>query len=169
MIEAELRLEGPGGKVVDRVRSYTALRSIAVDGDRLVLNGRPYPLRLVLDQGYWPESGSTAPDDAALRRDVELAKAMGFNGVRKHQKIEDPRYLYWADHLGLLVWEEMPSAYRFTIDSIQRTTREWMDVDPARREPSVHRRLGAVQRIVGRAQPAQQRRRAALRARRSTT
>jgi hypothetical protein len=52
---------------------------------------------------------------------------MGFNGVRKHQKIEDPRYLYWADRLGLLVWEEMPSAYRFTTDSIQRTTREWMD------------------------------------------
>jgi hypothetical protein len=128
LIEAELRLEGPGGKVIDCVRSYTALRSIAVDGNRLVLNGRPLPLRLVLDQGYWPESGSTAPDDAALRRDVELAKAMGFNGVRKHQKIEDPRYLYWADHLGLLVWGEMPSAYRFTVDSIRRTTREWMDV-----------------------------------------
>src|SRR5688500_10966118 len=70
----------------------------------------------------------TAPDGNALRRDVELAKAMGFNGVRKHQKIEDPRYLYWADRLGLLVWAEMPSAYRFTNDSIQRTTREWMDV-----------------------------------------
>ena len=68
----------------------------------------------MLDQGYWPETGLTAPDDDALRRDVELAKAMGFNGVRKHQKIEDPRYLYWADALGLLVWEEMPSAYRFT-------------------------------------------------------
>jgi beta-galactosidase/beta-glucuronidase len=128
LIEAELRLEGPGGKVIDRILSYTALRSIAVDGNRIVLNGRPCPLRLVLDQGYWPESGSTAPDDAALRRDVELAKAMGFNGVRKHQKIEDPRYLYWADHLGLLVWGEMPSAYRFTVDSIQRTTREWMEV-----------------------------------------
>jgi beta-galactosidase/beta-glucuronidase len=128
LIEAELRLEGPGGKVIDRVFSYTALRSIAVDGNRLVLNGRPLPLRLVLDQGYWPDSGSTAPDDLALRRDVELAKAMGFNGVRKHQKIEDPRYLYWADHLGLLVWGEMPSAYRFTVDSIRRTTREWMDV-----------------------------------------
>jgi beta-galactosidase/beta-glucuronidase len=128
LIEAELRLEGPGGKVIDRVFSYTALRAIAVDGNRLVLNGRPCPLRLVLDQGYWPESGSTAPDDAALRRDVELAKAMGFNGVRKHQKIEDPRYLYWADHLGLLVWGEMPSAYRFTVDSVRRTTQEWMDV-----------------------------------------
>ena len=60
------------------------------------------------------DAALTAPDDDALRRDVELAKAMGFNGVRKHQKIEDPRYLYWADRLGLLVWEEMPSAYRFT-------------------------------------------------------
>jgi hypothetical protein len=56
---------------------------------------------------------------------VELAKAMGFNGVRKHQKIEDPRYLYWADRLGLLVWGEMPSAYRFTPQSVQRLTRQW--------------------------------------------
>jgi hypothetical protein len=69
----------------------------------------------------------TAPDDDALRRDVELAKAMGFNGVRKHQKIEDPRYLYWADALGLLVWEEMPSAYRYTKSSIERLTCEWLE------------------------------------------
>ena len=128
LIDAELTLEHTDGRIIDRVDSYTALRSVAVDGNRFILNGRPYFLRLVLDQGYWPESGLTAPDDDALRRDVELAKAMGFNGVRKHQKIEDPRYLYWADRLGLLVWEEMPSAYRFTNDSIQRTTREWMDV-----------------------------------------
>ena len=80
----------------------------------------------MLDQGYWPESGLTAPDDQAFRRDVELAKAMGFNGVRKHQKLEDPRYLYWADVLGLLVWVEMPSAYRFTRESVARVTNEWM-------------------------------------------
>jgi beta-galactosidase/beta-glucuronidase len=128
LIEAEVQLLTEAGDVVDEVTSYTALRSIAVDGDRVVLNGRPYGLRMVLDQGYWPNSGMTAPDDEALRADVELAKAMGFNGVRKHQKIEDPRYLYWADRLGLLVWEEMPSAYRFTHDSIHRTTREWMAV-----------------------------------------
>jgi beta-galactosidase/beta-glucuronidase len=128
LIDAELTLEDQNGGVVDRVQSYTALRSVAVDGNRFVLNGRPYQLRLVLDQGYWPETGLTAPDSDALRRDVELAKAMGFNGVRKHQKIEDPRYLYWADRLGLLVWAEMPSAYRFTADSIQRTSREWLDV-----------------------------------------
>jgi hypothetical protein len=99
-----------------------------VSGDRFMLNGRAYPLRLVLDQGYWPESGMTPPDDDALRRDVELALAMGFNGVRKHQKVEDPRYLYWADRLGLLVWAEMPSAYRFTADSVRRLTVQWMEV-----------------------------------------
>jgi hypothetical protein len=128
IIQAQLKLWGGRGELLDEVHSYTALRSIGVQGDRFVLNGRPYPLRLVLDQGYWAETGLTAPDDAALRRDVELTKAMGFNGVRKHQKIEDPRYLYWADVLGLLVWEEMPSAYRFTKTSVERLTREWSEV-----------------------------------------
>src|SRR4051794_15663724 len=128
LIQALLRLRDASGAVLDEVRSYTAIRSIGIQGNRLVLNGRPCPMRLVLDQGYWPETGLTAPDDAALRRDVELAKAMGFNGVRKHQKIEDPRYLYWADRLGLLVWEEMPSAYRFTRRSVERFTREWLEV-----------------------------------------
>ena len=127
IIEAHLHLWAGREEQLDEVRSYTALRSIALQGNRLVLNGRPYYLRMVLDQGYWPESGLTPPNDAALQQDVELAKQMGFNGVRKHQKIEDPRYLYWADRLGLLVWEEMPSAYRFTKRSIQRLTREWME------------------------------------------
>lgn len=128
IIEAELELRGPEGQLLDRVHSYTALRSVGVQGDRFILNGRPFPLRLVLDQGYWPDTGLTPPDDEAIRRDVELAKAMGFNGVRKHQKVEDPRYLYWADRLGLLVWEEMPSAYRFTQLSVTRLSREWLDV-----------------------------------------
>ena len=128
LIAADLELTTADGVLLDRVESYTALRSVTTQGDRVLLNGRPYYMRLVLDQGYWPETGLTAPNPDALRRDVLLAKAMGFNGVRKHQKIEDPRYLFWADHLGLLVWEEMPSAYRFTIDSIERVTREWLDV-----------------------------------------
>jgi beta-galactosidase/beta-glucuronidase len=126
LIEVQLELWRDRGKLVDRAVSYTALRSAAVQGDRFLLNGRPYLLRLVLDQGYWPESGLTAPNDAALRRDVVLAKQMGFNGVRKHQKIEDARYLYWADRIGLAVWEEMPSAYRFTNQSVERLTQEWM-------------------------------------------
>ncbi|HXW09497.1 MAG TPA: glycoside hydrolase family 2 TIM barrel-domain containing protein [Steroidobacteraceae bacterium] len=128
IIDAELELLDEAGRVVDHVFSYTALREVGVSGDRFMLNGRAYPLRLVLDQGYWPASGMTAPSDEALRRDVELALAMGFNGVRKHQKVEDPRYLYWADHLGLLVWAEMPSAYRFTADSVRRLTVQWMEV-----------------------------------------
>jgi beta-galactosidase/beta-glucuronidase len=128
LIDAQLELWGGRGELLDEVHSYLALRSVAVQGDRFLLNGRPYLLRMVLDQGYWPDGGITAPDDNALRRDVELARAMGFNGVRKHQKIEDPRYLYWADTLGLAVWEEMPSAYRFTSQSVERLSREWTAV-----------------------------------------
>jgi beta-galactosidase/beta-glucuronidase len=126
LLDAEIILRCDG-RVLDTVRSYTALRSMTINRDRLVLNGRPYPLRLVLDQGYWPDTLMTAPSDDALRRDVELAKAMGFNGVRKHQKIEDPRYLYWADRLGLLVWEEMPSVYAFSPRAMTRLIREWTE------------------------------------------
>jgi beta-galactosidase/beta-glucuronidase len=125
LIDVELELSGSDGRILDTVRSYTALRSVAVQGDRFLLNGRPYLLRMVLDQGYWPEGGLTAPNDEALKQDVQLARTMGFNGVRKHQKIEDPRYLYWADSIGLVVWEEMPSAYRFTRASVERLSREW--------------------------------------------
>jgi beta-galactosidase/beta-glucuronidase len=126
LIQAELQLLR-GDEVVDRVHSYTAIRSISTQREKILLNGRQYHLRMVLDQGYWPGTLMTPPDDHALRRDVELAKAMGFNGVRKHQKIEDPRYLYWADVIGLLVWEEMPSAYRFTPKAINRMVREWSE------------------------------------------
>ena len=124
LLDARIRLM-QGDRTVDEFSSYVGLRSVTTLRDRFMLNGRPYMLRMVLDQGYWPETLMAAPSDAALRRDVELAKAMGFNGVRKHQKIEDPRYLYWADRLGLIVWEEMPSAYRFTRTAIKRTIREW--------------------------------------------
>ncbi len=127
IIQADLQLWGERGELIDEVQSYTALRQVSIQGDRFILNGRPYRLRLVLDQGYWPESGITPPSDQALRRDVELVKAMGFNGVRKHQKIEDPRFLYWADVLGIVVWEEMPSHYRFSNKSVEQLTREWME------------------------------------------
>jgi hypothetical protein len=125
LIQARLRLLSADGAILDDVQSYVGLRSVGTDGDRFMLNGRPLILRLVLDQGYWPESGMTAPSPAALKRDVMLAQLMGFNGVRKHQKIEDPRYLYWADRMGLLVWEELPSAYRFNRDALTRLTRTW--------------------------------------------
>ncbi len=128
LIQAKLHLLDRNGAVIDAVRSYTAIRSIGIQGDRFVLNGRPQPLRLVLDQGYWPETGLTAPNDQALRADVELALSMGFNGVRKHQKIENARFLFWADTLGLMVWEEMPSAYRFSKQSVERLTTQWQEV-----------------------------------------
>jgi len=138
LIEAELVLRDEAGNVIDEVQSYTALRSVGIQGDRVILNGRPLKLRLVLDQGYWPDSGMTAPNDSALLQDVALTKQMGFNGVRKHQKVECERYLYWADRIGLLVWEEMPSAYRYTKKSIERVTHEWVEViNRDRSHPSI--------------------------------
>ncbi len=128
LIDAEIELWGGRGELLDAVRSYTAVRTVGTEEGRVTLNNRPYYMRLVLDQGYWPATGLTPPDDEALRRDVELVKALGFNGVRKHQKVEDPRFLYWADRLGLLVWEEMPSAYRFTHHSVLALVNEWMDI-----------------------------------------
>jgi len=102
------------------------MRAVSAEGNAFVLNNRPIVLALVLDQGYWPESGLTPPSDEAIRKDIELVKALGFNGVRKHQKIEDPRFLYWADKMGLLVWEEMPSPYRFSPQTVERLQREWL-------------------------------------------
>ncbi|SHF91710.1 Glycosyl hydrolases family 2, TIM barrel domain [Kaistia soli DSM 19436] len=126
LIDAELFLVDANGDVVDEVKSYTALRAVSTANGRFIMNGRSYFLRLVLDQGYWREGVMTASDEE-LRRDVELTKALGFNGVRKHQKIENPRFLYWADVLGLLVWEEMPSAYGYSNESVTRLTAEWQE------------------------------------------
>lgn len=127
LIDAQIQLWCQG-QLVDEVTSYTAMRTVSIQRDRFMLNGQPYYLRLVLDQGYWEDTLMTAPSDEALRRDIELTKQMGFNGVRKHQKIEDPRFLYWADVLGLMVWEEMPSAYRFTPKAVERLMKEWTEV-----------------------------------------
>jgi beta-galactosidase/beta-glucuronidase len=127
LIDAQIQLWCQG-QLIDEVKSYTAMRTVNIQRDRFMLNGQSYYLRLVLDQGYWEDTLMTAPTDDALRRDVELVKQMGFNGVRKHQKIEDPRFLYWADVLGLMVWEEMPSAYRFTPKAVERLTKEWIEV-----------------------------------------
>lgn len=94
------------GEVVDEVVSYAGLRSVAISGNRLLLNGEPVFQRLVLDQGYWPDTLMTAPDDAALVRDIELSMAAGFNGARLHQKVFEERFFYHADRLGYLVWAE---------------------------------------------------------------
>jgi hypothetical protein len=138
IIDIDLVLEGADGGTIDRVESYAAMRSVGVEDGRFVLNGRPQFLRLVLDQGYWPETGTTPAGTAALRRDLELTRDLGFNGVRKHQKTEDPRYLALADHMGMLVWAEMPSAYRGGATAAANLLAEWRDVVIAHRgHPSV--------------------------------
>ncbi|WP_086693829.1 glycoside hydrolase family 2 protein [Streptomyces recifensis] len=94
------------GAPVDRVASYAGLRSVSIDGKRLLLNGAPVFQRLVLDQGYYPDGVMTAPSDAHLVRDIELGIAAGFNGARLHQKVFEERFLHHADRLGYLVWSE---------------------------------------------------------------
>jgi beta-galactosidase/beta-glucuronidase len=116
-----------GGLLVDRVESYFGFRSVSTHDGKLLLNGNPIYLKTVLDQGYWPESNLTPPSDEAIRFDIAKAKELGFNGVRKHQKIEDPRFYYWADKMGLLVSAEMANAYMFDEDATGRITREWID------------------------------------------
>ncbi|MEU5870953.1 glycoside hydrolase family 2 TIM barrel-domain containing protein [Glycomyces sp. NPDC047369] len=110
----------------DEVASYLGLRSTAVADGAFLLNDRPVVLRSVLSQGYWPDTHLAAPE-SALRREAELIAELGFNSVRVHQKIEDPRFLYHADRLGLLVWGEMPATYTFSEEAVVRTTREWTE------------------------------------------
>ncbi|NAZ87369.1 glycoside hydrolase family 2 protein [Kineococcus indalonis] len=127
LVDAAVRVLA-GEEVLDEVASYLGLRSAGTGGGAFLLNGHPYYVRSVLEQGYWPASHLAAPDAAALRREVELIKELGFNAVRVHQKVEDPRFLHWADRLGLLVWGETANAYAFTPQAVQRLTREWMEV-----------------------------------------
>jgi beta-galactosidase/beta-glucuronidase len=117
-----------GGKTIDRVFSYFGMREIRIDGANILLNGRPLYQRLILDQGYWKETGMTPPGEQALIDDIDKVMAAGYNGVRKHQKIEDERFLYWADVKGLLVWSEMAAAYEYSDTAVQGFIREWMEI-----------------------------------------
>ena len=133
LLDAEVVLASADGSTVDsagedRVHSYVGLRSCGFRDGLFLLNGRPYYLRMALEQGYWPESHLAAPSAQALRREVELAKELGFTGVRIHQKVEDPRFLYWCDRLGLLVWGEFANAFEFSPQTVARTVREWLEV-----------------------------------------
>jgi beta-galactosidase/beta-glucuronidase len=127
LYDLRLELRGADGKALDTVESYFGVRKIEARDGKVFLNNRPYYQRLVLDQGYFPDGLLTAPTDDYLRRDIELAREMGFNGARKHQKIEDPRWLYWADTLGFLVWGEMANAYTYSAGYVRRITAEWQE------------------------------------------
>ena len=99
-----------GGKKIDELTSYFGLRKITIDGRKILVNGKPVFQRLILDQGFYPEGIWTAPSDAVLKKDIELSMACGYNGARLHQKVFEPRFLYWADKLGYMVWGEFPNA-----------------------------------------------------------
>ena len=114
------------GVVTDSVGSYFGMREISIQDGRVLLNGKPLYQRLILDQGYWPQSALTPPNEQSLEQDITLTLQMGFNGARKHQKVEDERYLYYADVYGFIVWAEMPSMYDFTEQSAQNFQREWL-------------------------------------------
>jgi hypothetical protein len=117
------------GEAVDTAHTRFAMRTVAVDENGVIcLNGKPLYQRLVLDQGYWTESGLTPPSAEALKKDIELSMALGFNGARKHQKLEDPYYYYYAEELGFLTWCEMPSAYYFCEKEMAAIAKEWQEI-----------------------------------------
>lgn len=108
LYDLDVRLLDREGAVVDSIASYAGMRSVGISEGALTLNGEARFQRLVLDQGYWPEGGLTAPDDEALVRDIVLAKSAGFDGARAHERVAEERWLYHADRLGYLVWGELP-------------------------------------------------------------
>ena len=109
LYDVELILKDAQGNVIDEVASYFGMRKIHTDGNKIYLNNEPYYQRLVLDQGFYPDGIWTAPSDEALKKDIELSMAAGFNGARLHQKVFEERFYYWADKLGYLTWGEAPS------------------------------------------------------------
>jgi len=119
-----------GGKAIDEVKSYAGMRKVHVANGYFYLNNKPYYQRLVLDQGYYPDGIWTAPTDEALRKDIELAKAVGFNGARLHQKVFEERYYYWADKLGYLTWGESAS-WGLNVnneEAVRNFISEWADI-----------------------------------------
>ncbi len=119
------------GEIVDEVWSYFGMREIKIEGKRIFLNGKPIFMRMVLDQGYYPDGIYTAPSEEDLKNDIIIAKKMGFNGARLHQKVFEPLFLYWADKLGYLVWGEYPNwglKNRISEESFHIIVEEWTDV-----------------------------------------
>lgn len=114
-----------GGAVIDSIDSYFGVRTVTAHNGRLMLNARPFMVRSVLQQGYWPDSHYTAPSVDAMREEIELILRLGFNSIRIHQKVEDPRYLYWCDRLGLTVWAEAAAAYEFSPRAVELYAAEW--------------------------------------------
>jgi len=118
-----------GAETVDEMSSYFGLRAVSIQGRAILINGRRVFQRLILDQGFYPDGEWTAPSDEELKKDIERSMAAGFNGARLHQKVFEPRYLYWADKLGYLVWGEFPSwGFEFRPENYSNFINEWNEV-----------------------------------------
>jgi len=117
------------GKILDELKSYFGLRKVTIHGRRILINGKPVFQRLILDQGFYPEGLWTAPTDEALKHDIEMSMACGYNGARLHQKVFEPRFLYWADKLGYMVWGEYPNwGYNFKPEGYAPYINEWTEI-----------------------------------------
>lgn len=118
-----------GGATVDEVKSYFGLRTVSIAGRAILINGKRVFQRLILDQGFYPDGIWTAPSDAALKHDIEMSMACGYNGARLHQKVFEPRFLYWADKLGYLVWGEWPNwGFNYKPEGYAPYVNEWTEV-----------------------------------------
>lgn len=127
-----------GEKLADVAHTRFGMRKVSVSDGKILLNNKPYYQRLILDQGYYHESGLTPSSVEEIKNDIVLSKKMGFNGARKHQKFEDPYFFYYAEELGFLTWCEMPSAYNFNAEEMRGIINEWQDiVDVAKNFTSV--------------------------------
>ncbi len=117
------------GKTVDEVASYFGLRKVEIQGRAILINHKRVFQRLILDQGFYPDGIWTAPSDAELKADIERSMAAGFNGARLHQKVFEPRFLYWADKLGYLVWGEFPNwGFNYKPENYANYINEWTEV-----------------------------------------
>ena len=130
LYDVDFHVKDADGNELDHVKSYAGMRKIHIADGKVYLNNREYFQRLVLDQGFYPDGIWTAPSDEALRHDIELAKAAGFNGARLHQKVFEERYFYWADRLGYLTWGEGPS-YGMDVNNeiaARNFLSEWLEI-----------------------------------------
>jgi beta-galactosidase/beta-glucuronidase len=138
LIDADIKLTDSTGELFEQVKSYFGIRSVSLHDGKFLLNDRPVFVRAVLEQGFWPQSHLAAPSATALKEEVEVIKALGFNTARVHQKIEDPRFLYWADKLGLMIWGEFPATFEFSNLAVSRVVEEWSSaVERDRSHPSI--------------------------------
>ena len=130
LYDVKYTVKDASGKVIDEVSSYAGMRKIHCANGYFYLNNQPYFQRLVLDQGFYPEGIWTAPSDEALKHDIEMSKAVGFNGARLHQKAFEERYYYWADKLGYICWGEQAS-WGTNVNNQEATgnfLREWTEL-----------------------------------------